>query len=806
LGTPTNKHTLFTRQETGSDDTPQNTDKDHRETSSMQTGSMCTSATAELCSTCHKTITDDDCSVECEGCHLWSHRKCSMTQGEFDTLKRTNCKLTWLCDHCKPKILNLESTGEKMTQISEEVDFILKYITSPDNTLEERIRNTIITEVAKMKDRPTVIVEKTNNLKEKEKTPPSSKKMPTKPEGTKPTKTQEARSRERTAEPERRWTSEGIIHHKAMQQEEEEAAQPVERTWVDAINRRRRSQQQTESNIYGAATEERSLRAGTRTAWLYVGRLHHATTERDKNAYLCRVSERVEVEQLDTKGSNKAFKISVMVWNIEGLRSMKNSMPYSIFTDDIIILTETFLTEEENISSYYNYHALARQGDKGRPSGGIACLIKPWLAPAKVLQRTPNLITIKCKHLSIISGYFQPEWSAIDIIESLSEALATIEPHEPVLIAGDFNCRTDVSNAKSTMTIDYLEQERFTLVNNPKEPTYISHNGMSTIDIIFLNAHARAHSVITLNNTAIAPLRKYIPVRVTINVTRGKVLNKTTTTKIKRNLNQEQIAKSTAILEAAKNSIQNGDIEETSNEAEKEVEAATADSYLALRPKRPTFTQTIGIDVLKEHLHNFLNKENKVTAYPVEIIAIQKFPEITEEEIVTAIYSLKQKKTAGPDHIYNEHIKATHPLLIDLWVRLFNKCIELNNIPEQWRTSIVKILYKGKGDISLPDSYRGIALESNLFKSFTKILTNRIIALTDHLIAKEQMGFRKGRSTLQAITNLMGSIEEALRHPKGNLYVLFVDNIKAFDMINRQKLINTIENSLGKKPLSDEHH
>mgnify|MGYP003623316537 CR=1 FL=1 len=206
-----------------------------------------------------------------------------------------------------------------------------------------------------------------------------------------------------------------------------------------------------------------------------------------------------------TKTKNQ---ISVMVWNIEGLRSMKNSMPCSIFTEDIIILTETILTEEEKISSYYNYHALARQGDKGRPSGGIACLIKPWLAPAKVLQRTPNLITIKCKHLSIISGYFQPEWSAIDIIESLSEALATIEPHEPVLIAGDFNCRTDVSNAKSTMTIDYLEQERFTLVNNPKEPTYISHNGMSTIDIIFLNAHARAHSVITLNNTAIAPLRK----------------------------------------------------------------------------------------------------------------------------------------------------------------------------------------------------------------------------------------------------------------------------------------------------------
>ncbi|PSN41318.1 hypothetical protein C0J52_20242 [Blattella germanica] len=211
-----------------------------------------------------------------------------------------------------------------------------------------------------------------------------------------------------------------------------------------------------------------------------------------------------------------------------------------------------------------------------------------------------------------------------------------------------------------------------------------------------------------------------------------------------------------------KNTLKVKKVKYIESETEKEVEAATADPYLALRPKRPTFTQTIGIDVLKEHFHSILNKENKVTADPVETIVIQKFPEITKEEIVTAINSLKQKKGAGPDHIYNEHIKATQPLLIDLWVRLFNKCIELNKIPEQWTTSIVKILYKGKGDTSLPDSYRGITLESNLFKLFTKILTNRIVALTDHLIPEEQMGFRKGRSTLQAITNLMGTIEESL--------------------------------------------
>ena len=45
---------------------------------------------------------------------------------------------------------------------------------------------------------------------------------------------------------------------------------------------------------------------------------------------------------------------------------------------------------------------------------------------------------------------------------------------------------------------------------------------------------------------------------------------------------------------------------------------------------------------------------------------------------------------------------------------------------------------------------------------------------------------------------MMGSIEEALRHPKGKLYVVFIDYSKAFDMINRQKLMHKIENSFGK--------
>lgn len=79
---------------------------------------------------------------------------------------------------------------------------------------------------------------------------------------------------------------------------------------------------------------------------------------------------------------------------------------------------------------------------------------------------------------------------------------------------------------------------------------------------------------------------------------------------------------------------------------------------------------------------------------------------------------------------------------------LFNKCIETGNIPEKWRKSIIRVLFKGKGNREDPNSYRGVALENNTFKMFTRIITDRLTQAIDHIIPEEQFGFRKGRSTL----------------------------------------------------------
>ena len=88
-------------------------------------------------------------------------------------------------------------------------------------------------------------------------------------------------------------------------------------------------------------------------------------------------------------------------------------------------------------------------------------------------------------------------------------------------------------------------------------------------------------------------------------------------------------------------------------------------------------------------------------------------------------------------------------------------------------------------------------LENTSFKVLTKILTTRLTAEVDRSIPECQFGFRKGRSTLQAVSNLTCLIEDTLRHTKRKYHVVFVDFKKAFDRINRQILIKKLGGLIG---------
>ena len=68
--------------------------------------------------------------------------------------------------------------------------------------------------------------------------------------------------------------------------------------------------------------------------------------------------------------------------------------------------------------------------------------------------------------------------------------------------------------------------------------------------------------------------------------------------------------------------------------------------------------------------------------------------EVTEEEIMTTIKKLKNRKSPGEDGITNEMIKYG---LISEIVKLIKQIFQRSKVPDDWKTSIVIPIFK-KGD------------------------------------------------------------------------------------------------------------
>ena len=68
-----------------------------------------------------------------------------------------------------------------------------------------------------------------------------------------------------------------------------------------------------------------------------------------------------------------------------------------------------------------------------------------------------------------------------------------------------------------------------------------------------------------------------------------------------------------------------------------------------------------------------------------------------------------------------------------------------------------------------------------------KILQARLQQYVNHELPDVQAGFRKGRGTRDQIANIIWITEKA-RDVQKNIYFCFIDNAKAFDSVDHNKL------------------
>ena len=147
-----------------------------------------------------------------------------------------------------------------------------------------------------------------------------------------------------------------------------------------------------------------------------------------------------------------------------------------------------------------------------------------------------------------------------------------------------------------------------------------------------------------------------------------------------------------------------------------------------------------------------------------------------------------------------EHGKAPglDGLPLELWklpkvskvLRTFCNNALSGNRPAEWGLSGLVPVPK-KGNLTLPDNYRGISLTQIAAKVYNRLLLNRLRPVLDQLLRPNQNGFRPLRSTSAQILALRRIVEEVRNHRKEAVLV-FIDFRKAFDSINRNTMFEIL--------------
>ena len=157
--------------------------------------------------------------------------------------------------------------------------------------------------------------------------------------------------------------------------------------------------------------------------------------------------------------------------------------------------------------------------------------------------------------------------------------------------------------------------------------------------------------------------------------------------------------------------------------------------------------------------------------------------EINEETVLHKLNRLRPDKAPGPDSLHPRILKELATVLAEPLNIIFNRSLEENEIPLDWKRANVAPIFK-KGKRSQACNYRPISLTSQICKLFESIIKDEAtIHLTKHqLINKTQHGFMSGRSCL---TNLLEFLEDVTKvvddgHP---VDVIYLDFQKAFDKV-----------------------
>ena len=174
----------------------------------------------------------------------------------------------------------------------------------------------------------------------------------------------------------------------------------------------------------------------------------------------------------------------------------------------------------------------------------------------------------------------------------------------------------------------------------------------------------------------------------------------------------------------------------------------------------------------------------------------------TEEEITSAVKTLKNNKSAGIDQLKAEHLKYAPTKLHRIIAEILNHACETGEYPEELSTALLTPLQKPGKEKGPPKNLRPIMLLSTLRKILAICVIRRFSdRLFDEVIPQTQAAYRSGRSTTELIFSFRTLIEKAITSESYEVHLLMIDMSAAFDCIRRDVLINDLKTVLNNDEL-----
>mmetsp|Transcript_22629 Transcript_22629/g.32396 ORF Transcript_22629/g.32396 Transcript_22629/m.32396 type:complete len:650 (+) Transcript_22629:1533-3482(+) len=194
--------------------------------------------------------------------------------------------------------------------------------------------------------------------------------------------------------------------------------------------------------------------------------------------------------------------------------------------------------------------------------------------------------------------------------------------------------------------------------------------------------------------------------------------------------------------------------------------------------------------ILNTHFSSLFNSQ-----VPVDFTVLDKLPQYevkhefgetpTHTEIQSAINSMEYDKSPGQSGLSTDMIKTLPPRAFDYYVKLIQDFWNNPNTDfSSWHITLLKVLYKGKGDPQDPNNNRGIALKETSAKVLSIINARRLLKRLKQINPTSQFGHVGCQEAQHTIKRAL-----LLRRQHGlESYAVFVDLVKAFDTVHHQLL------------------